>query len=426
MKKLFTLFLAMAGFVGTASADFYVSGDEGITNLSSGSWGTHDENKMTLVEGSTTLYQLVVTGKSLTRNSTYNYKITDGTNWYGWGAYNDNAYFKTHTTGTYSITYIFDSSNNNVYEATALLTDCNGIYMHGGNTWVNSDDYKFSYNGDGFFTLDVDVSSFSSPFYYRFHIVEDDNDFGAYADNVALNDGIYTGYEINLTGNFWKNYNNDGKDHNFCLPLDTKPCAKLHLALKIENEKVTMNMQCSEKVTTNSKGFATFVNNYPLTISGATAFYATDNGNGTASATAITNPATNIPMLIKGENETSYYFAVAASGTDDPTANAFKAGTGAAVDSEASGFNYILNGDTFYKAAGQTVAVGKAYLQLSKEANTANARILIFPDDDETQGISAASTVKSGDAAYYNLSGQRVNAPSKGLFIRDGKKVIIK
>jgi hypothetical protein len=48
-----------------------------------------------------------------------------------------------------------------------------------------------------------------------------------------------------------------------------------------------------------------------------------------------------------------------------------------------------------------------------------------------TTGISDASrrmenVEKISDNVIYNLNGQRVSAPQKGLFIRNGKKVILK
>ena len=82
---------------------------------------------------------------------------------------------------------------------------------------------------------------------------------------------------------------------------------------------------------------------------------------------------------------------------------------------------------------------GKAYLKVSTEAatnpvNAALARSFVFPGDDETTGIG--EIVIEGDAGIsgsanandriYNLQGQQVTAPVKGLYIKNNKKVIIK
>jgi hypothetical protein len=40
-------------------------------------------------------------------------------------------------------------------------------------------------------------------------------------------------------------------------------------------------------------------------------------------------------------------------------------------------------------------------------------------------GIGSISASKQS-AGYYNMQGQRIEAPGKGIYIKDGKKVIIK
>ena len=82
---------------------------------------------------------------------------------------------------------------------------------------------------------------------------------------------------------------------------------------------------------------------------------------------------------------------------------------------------------------------GKAYLKVSTRAatNTANAapaRGFVFPGDDETTGIgeiviegdAGISGSANADGRIYNLQGQQVTAPVKGLYIKNNKKVIIK
>lgn len=180
-------------------------------------------------------------------------------------------------------------------------------------------------------------------------------------------------------------------------------------------------------ISTNASGYSTYTVGVPVKIPvGVTAYYATDDGDGSATAHAITDPAANTPMLIKGAASTSYSFAVAASGTDYSGTNAFKAGTSTtAADGLATGegpYNYILNGNAFYAANGKKVAEGKAYLQLSQPATT---RALVFPGEKEA-GISVITNTAENVNAIYNLSGQRVANPSKGLYIVNGHKVIMK
>ena len=82
---------------------------------------------------------------------------------------------------------------------------------------------------------------------------------------------------------------------------------------------------------------------------------------------------------------------------------------------------------------------GKAYLKVStgaatNTATTALARSFVFPGDDETTGIgeiviegdAGISGSANADGRIYNLQGQQVTAPVKGLYIKNNKKVIIK
>ena len=81
----------------------------------------------------------------------------------------------------------------------------------------------------------------------------------------------------------------------------------------------------------------------------------------------------------------------------------------------------------------------KAYLKVTTEAatkpsNAAPARGFAFPGDDETTGIgeiviegdAGISGTANADGRIYNLQGQQVTTPVKGLYIKNNKKVIIK
>ncbi len=72
---------------------------------------------------------------------------------------------------------------------------------------------------------------------------------------------------------------------------------------------------------------------------------------------------------------------------------------------------------------GNTVPGGKAYLQIP----TAMAAHEFFWFDDDMTGIEKVNVdTKALNGAYYNLAGQRVAQPTKGLYIVNGKKVVVK
>ena len=74
--------------------------------------------------------------------------------------------------------------------------------------------------------------------------------------------------------------------------------------------------------------------------------------------------------------------------------------------------------------AGFALAANKAYLKVLKTNATASARgFSLF--DDETTGITSTA-MQPSTGQYYDLQGRRVAQPTKGLYIVNGKKVVMK
>jgi cell surface protein len=99
------------------------------------------------------------------------------------------------------------------------------------------------------------------------------------------------------------------------------------------------------------------------------------------------------------------------------------------VNASPSAPIYVLQGGVFRKAINNipNFPAHKAYLTLPPGMAPAKGLILSF-DDDETTDIESVTTdeeTKDNDV-YYNLNGQRVSNPQKGIYIHNGKKVIIK
>ena len=132
-------------------------------------------------------------------------------------------------------------------------------------------------------------------------------------------------------------------------------------------------------------------------------------------------------MLLRAINSGSNYnVPVTTNETDDVSGNLFVRGTGAAVASVVgTKHNYILSKKSgvvgFYKANGNMVAKNRAYIQ-----TTVDAARIAFEFDDNTTAINAVNTQTIAQGQYFNLAGQRVVQPTKGLYIVNGKKVVIK
>lgn len=114
------------------------------------------------------------------------------------------------------------------------------------------------------------------------------------------------------------------------------------------------------------------------------------------------------------------------------------------VTDDYLGFFRIKSGSTCYKNHaylslptsvlawnGQTFEeVMDKYPEAEKNNQTKGMRI-IFSDgsdweDNTTTGISVIPQTKPADDAYYTLQGVRVAAPTKGIYIHKGKKIIVK
>ena len=89
---------------------------------------------------------------------------------------------------------------------------------------------------------------------------------------------------------------------------------------------------------------------------------------------------------------------------------------------------YVMQKGIFKKAMASAVSipVHKAYAKI--EGMPASSKVeFSFSDDNTTNAIvTIDAEEKNADNAYYNLNGQRVTNPQRGVFIKGGRKVIIK
>ena len=92
----------------------------------------------------------------------------------------------------------------------------------------------------------------------------------------------------------------------------------------------------------------------------------------------------------------------------------------------------FLNSSKFWYSIGSTkINASRAYFDFDDllpdfEDNYAEAPVLISFDDGLTGiGLNAKGET-TNDSVIYNLNGQRVETPKKGLYIINNKKVVVK
>ena len=105
--------------------------------------------------------------------------------------------------------------------------------------------------------------------------------------------------------------------------------------------------------------------------------------------------------------------------------------TGVFISTKATADTYVLSGNTWLKVVADnepTIGANRAYMDLSAAVEVAEAParafILSFGDSEAT-AISTVNALPTGNV-IYNLNGIRVSNPVKGIYVRNGKKIIIK
>ena len=182
---------------------------------------------------------------------------------------------------------------------------------------------------------------------------------------------------------------------------------------------------------TPSKQYTTYVTTKALdfsNVSGLKAYIATNANATTVTIKEVGAVPAETPLLLITETTTpaieGYVVPVEASATA-PTGNLLKAGDGTTVIGGSSNYDYVLKDGMFRRATEGAIKNGKAYLHL--DALPSNASELNFVIDGEPTGVNEVRGKKEEvRGEYYNLNGQRVAQPTKGLYIVDGKKVILK
>lgn len=180
----------------------------------------------------------------------------------------------------------------------------------------------------------------------------------------------------------------------------------------------------SADVTIGSTGWRTLVASANVKFpEGVTAYIVTSEDSEKAKLKAVKAVKANVPVLLKAEPG-NYILTVAADGDcADTSKNLLE------VSEQNTCENvYVLanksNGVGFYQWTGGWMGAGRVYLPVGPEVGARG--FLAFDEDGETTGISTIQNAKQGTKEIYNLNGQRVNQPAKGLYIVNGKKVFIK
>jgi hypothetical protein len=191
-------------------------------------------------------------------------------------------------------------------------------------------------------------------------------------------------------------------------------------------------------------GWATYCSPYALDLSSATgltdAYIVTGGAGGVLTTESVkdgTVPA-NTGLLLKGDAGAVTIPVVASSSTDVSGNKLVGVTTETAMDLDSDDdgtadiniyvlMNDATNGLGFYQTTAPSFTLGAntAYLPSGFDGSSARAFYSLF--DSETTGIGATLTNNGTvNNEIFNLNGQRISQPTKGLYIVGGRKVVVK
>jgi len=199
-------------------------------------------------------------------------------------------------------------------------------------------------------------------------------------------------------------------------------------------------MTDEDEITIKDIGKTTWCSKYDLdftNVAGIKAYTATGYNNITKTIwlTRVMEVPAGTGILVKGDAGT---YKIPHAEVQSAYANWFVGNLGETISISATDgdkTNYYLSGKdgSFVSVNGNAnIGKNKAYLQLPTSVFGGTRSIGIsYDDEDGTTSIknltpALTPALTEGEGAWYTLQGQRVAKPGKGLYIKNGKKVVIK
>jgi hypothetical protein len=180
----------------------------------------------------------------------------------------------------------------------------------------------------------------------------------------------------------------------------------------------------SYDITIGTTGYKTLISAVSATLpAGVTAYKAVSVGEGKIQLTSVASIKAGSAYVLKGA--AGNYTLTITDTPEEPTGNILEVS-----DESTSNGVYVLangsNGAGFYKWMGGSLGAGRAIVPASAVTGGAH-EFLGFDFDGETTAINNLTpSLSKGEGEYYDLQGRKVAQPTKGLYIVNGRKVIVK
>lgn len=189
----------------------------------------------------------------------------------------------------------------------------------------------------------------------------------------------------------------------------------------------------TESITVTSAGYATYCSKNALDFSSLNVAYIAKANGTSVTLTPIDKVPAGVGIVLQGVGEYSVPSIMGSIDGYDATQNELVGITEETTVNAMDGYrtNYILSNEDdgvgFYKASGAKLSAHHAYLStVVTTSNSGNGNVKEFLGFAETDGIETISVATENERTWYNLAGQRIASPSRGLYIVNSRKVVVK
>ena len=180
----------------------------------------------------------------------------------------------------------------------------------------------------------------------------------------------------------------------------------------------------SSALSIGSAQWRTLVSSANLQFPEKVKAYIVTSSSDEAKLTRVRRVKAGVPVVLNAPEGSYSVTVIDEANCEDTEANLLQVSVQNTTDA------YVLanksQGVGFYKWTGGWMGAGRVYLPLNS-ANPAGVRTFMpFNLDESTTIVGSMAVGRLDSDAVYNLNGQRVAKPAKGLYIVGGKKVFIK
>jgi len=200
----------------------------------------------------------------------------------------------------------------------------------------------------------------------------------------------------------------------------------LYGTIEIEKVEVFLN---ERTIFVHEEGFSTYSPDKSINVDGIVNAYAAKYSGGKIVLTPVTEIPAGAGVIIeaaKGNYKVPVIESASALGSINELQVSYGTVAGNSSTIYALGKKSGVVGFVKVKS-GVTIPAGKAYLVIPTPTPPSNAPDFIgFANENVTGVNEVKGQKKEGRSEYFNLAGQRVAQPTKGLYIVNGKKVILK